>query len=259
MAPPRGGASRTNAVASVAAAKRPKLRREAGEKGHAKALSQKWAIRLAIEGDLRFLSHHDVMRATERLLARAGVPVRYSQGFNPRPAMSLAAPRPVGVASQDDLLVLTTDQPITADELLERLNSQALRGMRALGAEEFSGRPPQPRLMRYRTPLDAERSAAVRQRIDELSRQASWPVQRRRESGDQQIDLRPMVAHLEVRQQALHMTLTPRDQSWARPSEVLGLLGLDERIDLAATVRTSVELAGPDGDSAAASTEETDE
>jgi uncharacterized protein (DUF2344 family) len=44
-----------------------------------------------VEGDLRFLSHHDCLRAMERLAARARLPVRYTQGFNPRIKMSIAS------------------------------------------------------------------------------------------------------------------------------------------------------------------------
>ena len=64
------------------------------------------AVRFAIGDVLRFLSHAETLRMFERACARAGVPVKYTQGFNPHPKLSLPLPRTVGVASDDELLVL---------------------------------------------------------------------------------------------------------------------------------------------------------
>jgi hypothetical protein len=64
------------------------------------------AVRFRLGGRLRFLSHAETMRLWQRVCARAGICVKYTQGFNPHPKMSLPLPRAVGVASEDDLLVL---------------------------------------------------------------------------------------------------------------------------------------------------------
>ena len=85
--------------------------------------SRAWSIRFAVEGDVRFLSHLDVLRAIERIAARAGLPLRYSRGFNPRPKFSVPHPRPVGVAARRDLLVLSLDRDLDPQVL------QALLGV----------------------------------------------------------------------------------------------------------------------------------
>lgn len=63
-------------------------------------------VRFAVRGWLRFLSHAETVRVFERGCARARVPVKYTQGFNPHAKLSLPLPRPVGVASDDELLIL---------------------------------------------------------------------------------------------------------------------------------------------------------
>ena len=63
-------------------------------------------VRFAIGGALRFLSHAETLRVFERACARASVPVKYTQGFNPHPRQSLPLPRSVGVAADDEWLVL---------------------------------------------------------------------------------------------------------------------------------------------------------
>jgi radical SAM-linked protein len=57
-------------------------------------------LRYAKRGKLRFTSHRDVVRAFERALRRAGLPMAYSQGFSPHPKVSWIGAAPTGVASE---------------------------------------------------------------------------------------------------------------------------------------------------------------
>jgi len=61
-------------------------------------------LKFKIQGNLRFLSHQETVRVFQRALIRAGIKLRYSKGFNPRPRLSVPLPRTVGVESDDDLL-----------------------------------------------------------------------------------------------------------------------------------------------------------
>ncbi|MBW7991664.1 MAG: DUF2344 domain-containing protein, partial [Planctomycetes bacterium] len=54
-------------------------------------------IKFRIGGPLRFISHAQTLSVFQRACVRAGIEIRYSQGFNPRPRLSLPLPRPVGV------------------------------------------------------------------------------------------------------------------------------------------------------------------
>ena len=63
-------------------------------------------LKFRIGGSLRFLSHAQMLSVFQRTCVRAGLKIQYSQGFNPRPRLSLPLPRPVGVASDDELLCL---------------------------------------------------------------------------------------------------------------------------------------------------------
>ncbi|MBI4580945.1 MAG: DUF2344 domain-containing protein, partial [Planctomycetes bacterium] len=87
------------------------------------------AIRFAVQDDVRFISHHDTMRMFERALARTDLPVRFSEGFNPRPKLSLPLPRPVGIATTADVLVVELTQPVVPEEALGRLAAQMPRGV----------------------------------------------------------------------------------------------------------------------------------
>ena len=208
---------------------------------------------MSIEGDLRFLSHHETLRGLERIAARAELPLRYSQGFNPRPAMSVVCPRPVGVAARADLLVIALQEDLDPDVLLRRLNEQAPKGMRLLSARRLEGRrAPRVWKARYELRVDPDRLRGTEDRLRFLRDQDRWPVARltrskrsrtrRKVWEPQEIDVRPLVVGLELESGLLRLDLIRRGDLWARPSEVLRLLGLDERVDLGGLVRTALEF-----------------
>jgi len=188
------------------------------------------------------------MRAVERAARRACLRLRYSQGFNPRPRLSLVCPRPVGVATRDDLLVLSLDASADGSQLLGRLNEHAPRGMRFLRAWEIA-RSSAPRALRarYELPVAEQDVQAVRRRLSELAEADCWPIERevsaRRDRSRRAgaVDLKPLVERVRLVGRRLEMNLLRRGDLWARPGEVLRLLGLDERTSLAGAVRTEVE------------------
>ena len=60
-----------------------------------------------------------MLRVFQRACVRAGIEIQYSQGFNPRPKLSLPLPRPVGVASDDELLCLRCSTARCPAEILD--------------------------------------------------------------------------------------------------------------------------------------------
>lgn len=81
-----------------------------------------------------YISHLDLMKALQRALRRAALPVRYSEGFNPHIILSILVPLSTGYRSRYDLF----DFDLTCDEapedLLPRLNAALPAGLRALKA-----------------------------------------------------------------------------------------------------------------------------
>lgn len=61
-------------------------------------------IKFKVWGNVRFLSHAEMMSVFQRAFVRAGVDLEYSRGFNPHPILSLPLPRSVGVESEEELL-----------------------------------------------------------------------------------------------------------------------------------------------------------
>jgi radical SAM-linked protein len=70
--------------------------------------NSKEAMRIRVEfaktEAMRFTSHLDLYRAWERLLRRAGLLLVFSQGYNPRPKIQLAAPLALGITSRTEII-----------------------------------------------------------------------------------------------------------------------------------------------------------
>ena len=94
-------------------------------------------VKHKVYGNLRFLSHAETLRVFQRACVRADIKIHYSQGFNPRPKLSLPLPRSVGVEADDDLLCLRVKSigaidnqldclglPFDNDQLKSRLSAQ---------------------------------------------------------------------------------------------------------------------------------------
>lgn len=209
--------------------------------------ASKIRLRFAKRGDLRFVSHHDLMRCLERLLRRAVLPMAHSQGFNPRPKVIFALPMGLGIEGRREVVELELAEPMEPAEVLARLAVVAPSGLEF--HEGVAGPPGKsaPRVVRADYELEvpeAERPAAGLA-IEALLASTSWPYLRRRPDRTVQIDLRPylLAAALDVGG-TLRFGLRVDPAGSARPEEIVEALGLRESLNRGAVlVRTDVELA----------------
>lgn len=91
-------------------------------------------LRLAKEGDARFLGHLDLMRALERAIRRAGLPLAYTGGFNPQPRLVAASALALGASSEAELFDVGLSHPVDPGEGAALLAGQLPRGLRLLAA-----------------------------------------------------------------------------------------------------------------------------
>lgn len=93
-------------------------------------------LRLAKGPEARFVSHLDLSRALERAVRRAGLPLAYSEGFNPHPKIALCSALAVGATSEGELAEMELREPVPPEAVRERLNAQLPAGIAALAARE---------------------------------------------------------------------------------------------------------------------------
>ena len=86
-------------------------------------------------GNAVWISHLDLMRLFQRAFQRAGLPLTHTQGYNPRPSVSIALPLSVGIESRCELLDFTLDtDDVDIANLPQLLNEKLVPGVRVLSA-----------------------------------------------------------------------------------------------------------------------------
>ena len=85
------------------------------------------------KGNAIWISHLDLMRVFQRSFKRAGLPLTHTQGFNPRPSVSIALPLSVGVESDCEILDFELDDgAVPCDEICAKLNEALVAGVKVL-------------------------------------------------------------------------------------------------------------------------------
>lgn len=83
------------------------------------------------KGNAVWISHLDLMRLFQRAFKRSGLPLTHSQGFNPRPSVSIALPLSVGVESDCELLDFELDGVcVPPEEICAKLNAALPEGVK---------------------------------------------------------------------------------------------------------------------------------
>lgn len=198
-----------------------------GEEGRV-APRERWAYTFAIDDDLRFLSHRDMLRLFERALARAALPVRYSEGFNPHPRLSIPLPRPTGIASEAEVVVVEYEGAIDGDEALAKLRGQMPQHLELVGGRRLAaGERLRPELVRYRLDPGGERSADLESRIEHLRSSAVAGVTRSdpKTGKTRSFDARTHLSDVRLVGEAVEFTLRVMPERGVKPAEVAGLLG----------------------------------
>jgi radical SAM-linked protein len=200
-------------------------------------------VDFAVDGDVKYVSHQDTIRMMSRALARAGLPIRYSQGFNPHPRISLPLPRPVGVASDAERVIIEMTQDVAGDDLQQRLQQQLPSGIRILHTRMLdAAERSRPTHVRYRVPVPNADDPLLRQAVDRFLASDSAPVERT--SGEKaptkRVDVRPFVDRIQLTESAVILTLRVTEQGTARPTEICEILGIPLEICLGKVRRIEV-------------------
>ena len=125
-------------------------------------LGDKFRFRFVKSGTLRLVSHHDLMRCSERMLRRAAVPFKSTAGFHPTPRFVFALSLSLGVVGCEEVVELELLEPRDSDELLATLNAQAPAGLTFTSATPVPMKATAlPRRVVYEMPLPDDRAAEI--------------------------------------------------------------------------------------------------
>lgn len=84
----------------------------------------------------KYISHLDLLRCFTRTIQRSGLPVIYSQGFNPHQKMTFSLPLPIGVTSECETVDIQFEDTVSDREIMEKLNQNLPMDMKVLCVRE---------------------------------------------------------------------------------------------------------------------------
>lgn len=93
-------------------------------------------IKFVRGSEVKFISHLDLMKVFERTIRRSGVPIAYSQGFNPHPQMVFGLPLSVGVSSEAEYADFELVENIMPSVFMEKMNNELPDGFKITEARE---------------------------------------------------------------------------------------------------------------------------
>jgi radical SAM-linked protein len=204
---------------------------------------EKIRLRYAKTGTLRFLSHHDWMRSMERILRRANLPVRQTQGFHPGPRLVFALPLPLGAVALHDAMELELLSPHLDSDVLNRLQANSPDGLRFLKADVIPMKTTaMARRAVYAIAVPEQRRADVQDRIDAILTEPKCWVERMHPN-PRRLNIRPFLRNLQLISGAVEFDLWVTPNGTARPDELAKLLDIHDLLDAGeSVVRRDIEI-----------------
>ena len=201
----------------------------------------RYRLRFRKAGDLRLVSHHDLMNVFERMLRRAALPVAQTQGFHPQPRLVFALSLALGVAGANEVVDLELTEPLGAEILQARLAGQAPPGLEILSAVRLEGKvSSQVRRAFYSLPLPS--ADGLQERYQALMQEPHLLVERTRPQ-PRTLDIKPYLSELTLHKDRLDLAIWVTPTGTARPEEFARFLGLDPLLTAGAYFeRTGLEM-----------------
>jgi radical SAM-linked protein len=208
-------------------------------------LRQRVRIRFRKQGDLRWISHRDLVRVFERLMRRAGLRLGMSEGFHPKARMTFPSALALGVEGLQEIMEFELAEPLDAEQIAGRLAAQAPPGLTLTEVRLLQPHERKARLQRatYRMPVPPAWHEPLEESIRQLEEQPSFWIQR--EADPEKHPPASGLDQLDFQHGTLQFRLWCNQQGGVSPRDVLQALRLDDlQRQGACLTRSEVEIEG---------------
>jgi radical SAM-linked protein len=207
-----------------------------------KGMKKKIRLKFRKVGEMRFLSHLELVHLFYRASKRADLPLCFSEGFHPMPRIIFATALPVGMESLTETVDMECEWKTSPPEVMERLNQTLPPGIEILDAEEvplFFHLSSLPHPSVYWIPLDhvlskGEAISKVKEALDKKE----FLVHQERDGKKRSVDIRPLIEKMEIKEKkenigegfewGVELVLRKAKGRTAKPIEIVGaILGLE--------------------------------
>ena len=150
-------------------------------------------------GKLQYISHLDLVRTMHKIVVRSGLPIWYTEGFNPKPKMVFAAPLSIGTESYAEYMDLRLDEQVDCDEAVRALNTNMTDELFVIEAYYPQSKLTDLKWLSYTIKIHTENASADLAEACECALNAkSVVVLKQTKSGEKEVDIRHLIKNAYV-------------------------------------------------------------
>lgn len=158
-------------------------------------------VRVVFEkkGRAKYISHLDLNRCMQRTFKRSGLPIWYTEGFNPHIYIMFALPLSLGYESSVEIMDFNLNENVPFYEITERLNSVMPEGLRAIRAFSPINKHTMIKNASYKIFFKTDDPDNLNRKFEEfISQEHINTIKRTKKGGEKLIDLKPDIKIVSV-------------------------------------------------------------
>jgi radical SAM-linked protein len=191
---------------------------------------QKLKIIYKKTGATKYVGHLELMEIIERALRRTSLPVKYSEGFNPRMKIEYGPPLPLGIEGLAEVLVIELDGWLRPDKVTEELAGKFPEGIKLLQVEianpKAASLDSSAQASEYIFELEETEARRLENELPQFLKQNEIIVNKKSKAGIKRTNIRPMIFELELIAPQLRAVLQTSNHGTLRPRELCEILGI---------------------------------
>ncbi len=198
---------------------------------------------------MRFTGHLDLHRTIERTMRRGNLPLAYSQGYNPRPKITLASALPLGYTSDFELVDFWLEKDMDLNEVKAALEGALPPGIEISSLESIDIAIPKLQTQTISSTFiisifdkvsNLEKIVEETLDTDEIILEKFRKGKLRRKNLRETIIGLRILADNKLGEQGLEMILRAEEGKTGRPDDLLGKMGIDPLATK--IIRTNIQL-----------------
>lgn len=147
-------------------------------------------------GNLQYISHLDLVRTMMKVIVRAKLPLWYTEGFNPKPKLTFAAPLSIGTESMCEFMDIRLTERISEIDAIRSLNLNMTGEMQAVEAYYPDEKMTALKWLGYEITIsDVNASDELAEACDRALSAPELPILKKTKSGEAMVDIKPLIKY----------------------------------------------------------------
>lgn len=186
-------------------------------------------------GYLKFISHLDLVDLFQRTLFQNKVDVKFSEGFNPHPRMSIAYPLPLGIESNSEYMEIYLNSEVDLDDFVNKMNERLPIGIKIVEAkyddDESISNKVKSVVYAFKllnTFYDKNKDIDIAKELGKVNAMDIVEIERKRKKGKRRIfvkeNAKDYLNRLELKDDAIYAYIKMSEQGSLKPALVFDIL-----------------------------------